>query len=132
MMVERRTDERLHASLPARLAFGGRYRLRGVVLNISGSGAKLALDKSGEVPAEFVLSVCFERQERHYRAAVRWRRREALGLGLEPLPGADEQWLHGLARPRRSDDAKMDERGARLLHLASESDQVAQKSQRVV
>jgi hypothetical protein len=105
LTIERRTDERLHASLPARVAFGGRYRLRGVVLNISGTGAKLALDKSGDVPAEFVLSVCFKRQERHYKAKIQWRKREALGLGLRPLPAADSEWLQGLARTRHSEDA---------------------------
>jgi hypothetical protein len=132
MTMERRTDTRLRASLPARLAFGGRYRLRGVVLNISGSGAKLALDKSGELPAEFVLSVCFKRQERHFKAAVRWRRRETIGLGLSPLSGRDEEWLHGLARPRHSDDRMMDERGARLLHLAHDSDHAPQGPRRAI
>jgi PilZ domain len=132
MTIERRSDERLRASMPARLAFGGRYRLRGVVLNISESGAKLALDRSGEVPAEFVLSVCFKRQERHYKAAVQWRRREALGLELKPLAGKDEEWLHGLARPRHSDDAMMDKRGVRLLHLAHESDHAERKPRRAV
>jgi PilZ domain len=124
LTIERRTDERLHASLPARVAFGGRYRLRGVVLNISGTGAKLALDKSGDVPAEFVLSVCFKRQERHYKAKIQWRKREALGLGLRPLPAADSEWLQGLARTRRSEDAVLEERRTRLLHLANESERI--------
>jgi hypothetical protein len=55
-MIERRTGERLQASLPARVAFRGRYRLRAVVRNASETGAKLALDKPVDLPAEFVLS----------------------------------------------------------------------------
>jgi hypothetical protein len=130
MMIERRTEERMHASLPARLAFGGRYRVRGVVLNISGVGARLALDKSGDVPAEFVLSVCYKRQERHYRAEVRWRKREALGLGLKPLPATEGEWLQGLARTRHSEDAVMDRRGTRLFQLADEGGHTEQKPER--
>ncbi len=84
-MVERRTRERLKASLPARVAFGKRYRLRGIVLNISEAGAKLALEKPADVPSEFVLSVCYRFEERHYEAVVRWRKRGVIGVGLRPL-----------------------------------------------
>jgi hypothetical protein len=60
-MVERRITERLPASLEARIAFGGRYRLRCMVLNISETGAKLVLDKSADVPAQFILSISCKR-----------------------------------------------------------------------
>src|ERR1700733_7955987 len=109
MMIERRARERLHVSLPARVGFGGRYRLRGVVLNLSSAGAKLALDKSADVPADFVLSVCYKGEERYYSAAIRWRRRETLGVALRALPAADGEWLLGLAKARRSEDAGKDE-----------------------
>jgi hypothetical protein len=121
-MIERRTDQRLQASLPARVAFGGRYRLRGVVLNISKAGAKLALEKPTDVPAEFVLSICYRSQERHYSAEVQWRRRDVVGVGIRPLSAADSAWLRGLARARRSEDAIKDERRLRLLHLAERAE----------
>jgi hypothetical protein len=132
MMVERRARERLHVSLPARVGFGGRYRLRGVVLNLSSAGAKLALDRSAELPADFVLSVCYKGEERHYRAAIRWRKRDALGVELRALPAADGEWLRGLAKSRRSEDAAMDERRLRLLHFADGNASRQQKPQRPV
>jgi hypothetical protein len=132
MMVERRACERLHVSLPARVGFGGRYRLRGVVLNLSSAGAKLALDRSADLPADFVLSVCYKDEERHYRAAIRWRKREALGVELKALPAAYGDWLRGLAKARRSEDATMDERRRRLLHVADQTASRQQKPQRPV
>ena len=132
MMIERRARERLHVSLPARVGFGGRYRLRGVVLNLSSAGAKRALDKTADVPADFVLSVCYKGEERYYSAAIRWRRRETLGVALRALPAADGEWLLGLAKARRSEDAGKDERRLRLLHFANESASRQQKPRRAV
>ncbi len=119
-MVERRAGKRLQASLTARVAFGGRYRLRGVVLNISRAGAKIALEKPADVPSEFLVSVCYKSEERQYEAKVQWRKREVVGVKLRPLPATEDAGLLGLARARRSEDAIMDERRLRLFHLADD------------
>ncbi|GJE01087.1 methyl-accepting chemotaxis protein [Methylobacterium isbiliense] len=56
---ERRTDERIRTSIPAEIEMarpaGGTVRLPCIILNLSASGAKLAVDAATQVPDTFVL-----------------------------------------------------------------------------
>jgi hypothetical protein len=79
------------------------------------------LDKSADVPAQFILSVSYKRQERHYGADIRWRRRDGLGVKLRPLPATDSRGLLGLAVAPTYEDEVINERRARVFHLSAQN-----------
>ncbi len=67
-------------SLEGTISFAGRGRLKCMVQNLSGSGAKLAFHTVTDVPAEFTLNVFLTGKEVQYLARPRWRSHRLCGV----------------------------------------------------
>lgn len=94
-MPERRKSPRQAHSVDARIGYGGKYRLRCLILNISPEGAKLSLKSAAELPAEFVVSFSRQGAQKNYWARTTWRRGNVLGVTLTE-PHADSIPLLGV------------------------------------
>lgn len=98
-MPEQRRSPRGSRPLEGRIGYAGKYRLRCIVLNVSRSGAKLALKSSTELPIEFFLSISRGDAQGNYWVRVKWRRSNTLGVAfLEPSTQSDP--VYGLSRGR--------------------------------
>jgi len=89
-MTERRLRPRDDIAAEAYFFFGAsRSVLCGAALNISGAGAKLALDRFYSLPRNFLLS--FDQFNTAQSCRVIWSRGNFLGVEFEPakLPMAD-------------------------------------------
>jgi hypothetical protein len=85
-MPERRTSPRQARSLEGRIGYAGKYRLRCLILNISGQGAKLALERRADLPAEFLLTISKQGAQRDYWVRTTWQRGTVLGVTLTAMP----------------------------------------------
>jgi hypothetical protein len=102
-MLERRKSPRQVRSLEGRIGYAGKYRLRCVILNISSTGAKLALKAPADLPAEFILSISRQDHQREYWARATWRRGKVFGVvftdpptGSAPLYGVRGRTTYGV------------------------------------
>lgn len=85
-MHERRKEGRSRSYLGGQAAFNHRNSTMDCLIrNISPSGAKLDVsDGHSTVPDEFELSIPVK--SGHFRAHIRWRRNDELGVALMPSP----------------------------------------------
>ncbi|HVX99481.1 MAG TPA: PilZ domain-containing protein [Pseudorhodoplanes sp.] len=82
-MIERRTSVRTEVMEEAGLFFSAsRSIFHGAALNISASGAKLALDRLYALPPRFLLS--FDGFNSAQSCSVVWSRGNFLGVRFEP------------------------------------------------
>ncbi len=78
-MAEVRQDERVRAFLRARIVFNNNSStIDCTIKNFSSSGAKIELDSTLSIPAEFDLDV--PQKGRVYRARMMWRDANSLGV----------------------------------------------------
>ncbi len=78
-MAEVRQDERVRAFLRARIVFNNNSStIDCTIKNFSSSGAKIELDSTLSIPAEFDLDI--PQKGRVYRARMMWRDANALGV----------------------------------------------------
>jgi hypothetical protein len=94
---EPRRSPRHARPLEGRIGYAGKYRLRCLILNISGSGAKLALKRQSDLPAEFFLSISRQGQTTDYCARTIWRRGNMIGVAFSKPPAGSAP-LYGLRR----------------------------------
>jgi hypothetical protein len=94
MVLDRRRSYRRSVFIDARIAFGGRFRLRCLVQNLSDAGAKTTLKTHADIPKQFVLAIRHTRGEACQGVHVKWARLNCIGvefssepLPVEPLPG---------------------------------------------
>jgi hypothetical protein len=98
-MAERRQSARHPRSVEGRIGYAGRYRLRCLILNLSRDGAKIALKRATDIPAEFFLNIPSENPKIGYWVRKKWRRGNMLGVSFTESPPATEP-LPGLSRGR--------------------------------
>jgi hypothetical protein len=80
-MDEQRSELRRKSFLGGQIAFASRYATLDCILrNTSESGARLALADARALPDTFDLHVPVKGQ--HYRADVKWRQLDAVGVQL--------------------------------------------------
>ena len=96
---EQRKSLRHARPLEGRIGYAGKYRLRCLILNISGRGAKLALKRAAELPAEFILSISRQGQATDYCARTIWRRGNMIGVTFSKPP-AGSALILGIRRGR--------------------------------
>jgi hypothetical protein len=85
--------------LEGRIGYAGKYRLRCLILNISGSGAKLSLKRQSNLPVEFFLSISRRGEHTEYWARTIWRRGNTIGV-IFSEPPAGSAPMYGLRRGR--------------------------------
>ena len=91
MLSDKRKQTRLRVFLKGRIHFNnGASSLDCLVRDMSPLGARLVLSETATLPERFDLFV--PQKERTYRAALRWRREEGIGVIFEPAgqPAAAE------------------------------------------
>jgi hypothetical protein len=96
-MAERRQSARHSRSVEGRIGYAGKYRLRCLILNLSRDGAKIALKRATDIPAEFFLNISGEDPKTAYWVRTKWRRGKVLGVSFTETPAAREP-LPGLSR----------------------------------
>jgi hypothetical protein len=85
MMSERRDQTRLRVFLKGRIHFNnGSSSIDCLVRDMSPDGARLVLSGTATLPERFDLFI--PQKERTYRAALRWRREEGIGVTFD-TPG---------------------------------------------
>jgi hypothetical protein len=101
-LLEQRQSQRPRRFSEGRISYGGRYRLRCLVVNISKLGARLALKSvTTSLPAEFLLSISEKGRETSYWARTKWRQGNTLGVDFTEPPAVGEPLL-GVSRGRGS------------------------------
>lgn len=111
MMSERRDQTRLRVFLKGRIHFNnGSSSIDCLVRDMSPDGARLVLSGTATLPERFDLFI--PQKERTYRAALRWRREEGIGVTFDsasqpgtvaeappaPAPAATESTMTVLLR----------------------------------
>jgi len=86
-MQERRKEQRWPAYLGATAIFNQQLCANCLVKNTSAAGAKLVLHNMPLIPDEF--DVVVPRKNAQWRAQVRWRRFEQIGVELAPRRAAE-------------------------------------------
>jgi hypothetical protein len=82
MLTERRKQTRLRVFLKGRIHFNnGASSLDCLVRDMSPIGARLVLSETATLPERFELFI--PQKERTYRAALRWRREEGIGVTFD-------------------------------------------------
>ena len=100
MMLEARQGERVRALLRARIIFNNQNStIDCTIKNISACGAKIELDNTASVPAEFDLEV--PQRARTYRARIVWRDAVACGVTFVEAAAAKEPADTSLERLRK-------------------------------
>jgi len=82
MLTERRTQTRLRVFLKGRIHFNnGASSLDCLVRDMSPIGARLMMSETATLPEKFDLFI--PQKERTYKATLRWRREEGIGVTFE-------------------------------------------------
>ena len=101
MMSERREQTRLRVFLKGRIHFNnGSSSIDCLVRDMSPDGARLVLSGTATLPERFDLFI--QQKERTYRAALRWRREEGIGVTFD-IPGQAPAVAEAPASPPASD-----------------------------
>lgn len=88
MSVEQRGAPRLRVFLKGRIHFNnGSSSIDCLVRDLSSTGAKLVLSETATLPEKFDLYI--PQKERTYRAQLRWRREDGIGVTFDNAPELD-------------------------------------------
>jgi hypothetical protein len=101
MNTENRLTPRIRTLLTGTvIANGGRMIISAAVKDFSGTGAKLKLGSTAQIPDSFELMIR-DRPER-YRAMCAWRKDDTMGIALVPIEEPLDVRLRRAVRARQA------------------------------
>ena len=126
MLTERRKQTRLRVFLKGRVHFNnGASSLDCLVRDMSPIGARLVMSETATLPEKFDLFI--PQKERTYRATLRWRREDGIGVTFEAATPAEavtpEMTVAGLLR--RLNDLEVENAALRRRLAAVEAEEPA-------
>lgn len=88
MSMEQRRQPRLRVFLKGRIHFNnGASSIDCLVRDMSSTGARLLLSETATLPDRFDLFI--PQKERTFRAQLRWRREEGIGVNFDEADGSE-------------------------------------------